>query len=114
MGSHFIFLTFLLIILFWPFLWADPIKNLLLAFSQLSSAAYPVTSFYLEKFTLSTTIPWHYHIVWISVTTPLVVISLFLVGFLFLMRRIFHSCHLLIYLKNLYLVILDYNFQLRS
>ena len=43
----------------------------------------------MEKFTLSTTIPWHYHIVWISVTTPLVVISLFLVGFLFLMRRIF-------------------------
>jgi len=86
---YYIFFTFLLIILFWPFLWADPIKNLLLAFSQLSSAAYPITSFYLEKFTLSTTIPWHYHIVWIGVTTPLIVILLFLVGFLFLIRRIF-------------------------
>ena len=47
----------------------------------------PVTNFYLGKFILSTNIPWHYHIIWIGVTTPLVVTLLFFLGFIFMLKR---------------------------
>ena len=86
---YFIPCTFFLIIVFWPYLWANPVSNFFFALSDLSSPAFLVTIHYLGKYILSTNIPSHYHIVWIGVTTPLIVLSLFLFGAFFLLRRAF-------------------------
>jgi len=75
--------------IFWPYLWTDPISNFLFAFSELFSAKFDVTNFYLGKYISSTFIPWHYHIVWASVTTPLIVIFLFIIGLIYSIRRLF-------------------------
>ena len=86
---YFIFFTFFLIIIFWPYLWANPINNFLFAFSELSSAGFLVVNLFLGKYILSTNIPSHYHIVWIGITTPLIVIILFIYGSILFLRRIF-------------------------
>jgi len=86
---YFIFFTFCFIVVFWPYLWTNPLTNFLFAFSELSSSAFLVINLYLGKFILSTHIPPHYHIVWIAITTPLIVITLFLLGVSFLLRRLF-------------------------
>ena len=84
---YFIFSTIILAIAFWPYLWTNPFGNFLHAFSQLSSAEFILTIFYLGKYIISINIPSHYHIVWIGVTTPLIVISLFLLGVFFFLKR---------------------------
>ena len=42
----------------------------------------------MGKFILSQNVPWHYPIVWIGITSPVIVILLFLFGLFFLIRRI--------------------------
>ena len=86
---YFIFFTFFLIIIFWPYLWVNPITNFLSAISELSSANFLILNLYLGKYVLSTNIPSHYHIVWIGITTPLIILTLFLYGAILLLRRIF-------------------------
>ena len=86
---YFLVCTFFLIIVFWPYLWANPFSNLLFAISELTSTATELTILYLGKFMQSTHVPSHYHIVWIAITSPLIVISLFLFGAFFLLRRSF-------------------------
>ena len=87
---YFLYLIFFIpffILLFWPFLWANPFTNFITAFSELSSPAFSVTNFYLGKYVNSTYVPWHYHIVWILITTPFIVIFLFSIGSFFLIKR---------------------------
>jgi len=60
----------------------------LFAFSELSSLKIIINNLYLGKYILSTNVPWHYHIVWIFITTPLIIILLFLLGLFFLFKRI--------------------------
>jgi len=86
---YFLTITFFLIILFWPYIWADPINNLLFAFSKLLSGNFSITSLYLGEFILSKNAPWHYPIVWIGITSPVIVICFFLFGLFFLIKRIF-------------------------
>lgn len=90
---YFLYLIFFIpffILLFWPFLWANPFTNFITAFSELSSPAFSVTNFYLGKYVNSTYVPWHYHIVWILITTPFIVIFLFSIGSFFLIKRFFN------------------------
>tara|TARA_B100000029_G_C17432957_1_gene908570 strand:- start:7 stop:873 length:867 start_codon:yes stop_codon:yes gene_type:complete len=67
----------------------NPIKNFLFAISELSSAAFLVSNLYLGDLILSTSIPSHYHIVWIFITSPLVIVFLFVIGCLLFLIRIF-------------------------
>jgi len=91
-NSKFIFysipLTFLLIVIFWPFLWGSPFKNFVFALSELSSVKFFVTNLYFGQYISSIAVPWHYHIVWIGITSPIIIILLFLIGLFFLLRRI--------------------------
>ena len=84
---YFILSTIIFVIAFWPYLWIDPFGNFLRAFLQLSSSEFLLTIFYLGKYIISINIPSHYHMVWIGVTTPLIVISLFLLGSFFFLKR---------------------------
>jgi len=65
-----------------PFLWLDPLGNfmtLLIASKNFSFYRYDL---YLGHFILVTKHPWHYVPVWLSVTTPLLYSTLFIIGFL--------------------------------
>ena len=60
---YFFPITFIFIIVFWPYIWNDPINNFLFGISQLLSADFSMTSLYMGEFILSKNAPWHYPIV---------------------------------------------------
>ena len=86
--AYFFPITFIFIVVFWPYIWNDPINNFLFGISQLLSADFSMTSLYMGEFILSKNAPWHYPIVWIGITSPIIVILFFLFGLFFLIRRI--------------------------
>ena len=75
------------IILFWPYLWEDPIGRFLYIFESLSQHSLDIYSYYLGRFIFSANPPWHYPFVWIFVSTPLFYNILFLVGFILIIQR---------------------------
>ena len=85
---YFFPIAFFFIVVFWPYVWLDPINNLLFGISKLLSTDFSMTSLYMGEFILSQNAPWHYPIVWIAITSPVVVILFFLFGLFFLIRRI--------------------------
>ncbi len=78
--------TFLLIILFWPFLWSNPIEKLFNVFFLLSDLDFSSYNLYLGKLIPVTDTPWHYTIVWILITTPIIYLFFLFIGF-------FKFCH---------------------
>ena len=78
------------IIMFWPYLWTSPISNFIFIFKELLSESYLLWNFYIGEYVLSTRIPWHYHIVWIGATSPIVVLIFFILGIFFMLKRLFH------------------------
>ena len=86
---YFVPTTFIIIIMFWPYLWSNPLINFFFALSEISSADFVLTNLYLGEYISSTSVPWHYHSVWILVTTPVIVLLLFFLGSFFLLKRFF-------------------------
>ena len=77
----FIILTPLLIIMFWPYLWENPLINFIAAFKSFSSIPWDWFNLYIGKYISSTNLPWHYIFVWIGITTPIFYLFLFIIGF---------------------------------
>lgn len=76
-------------VLFWPYLWSNPIGNFMTAFSNFSHfLRLSDTVLYLGNYTLDRYVPWHYPLVWIGVTTPLLYLTLFLLGVGFTIRKL--------------------------
>jgi len=88
--SFFIFLFFIpfLIVIFWPFLWNSPIENFVSVFKNLSDLDIEVYNLYFGEHILARNVPWHYIPVWICITTPLFYLFFFIVGFIFISRRL--------------------------
>jgi len=80
-------LTPFFIFLFWPYLWDHPLDNLLYSLKQWSDQSLNIYTYYLGQYTFTTIPPWHYHLVWIFISTPLLYIILFVVGFVFILQR---------------------------
>ena len=80
-------LTLFFVILFWPYLWQNPLKNFLHALESLSGHGHHIYNFYLGEHFIRSLSPWHYHLVWIFLTTPVLYIVLFVSGFIFIVRR---------------------------
>ena len=72
----------------WPWLWSDPIGNFVQAFKNMSKFRWDDEVLYMGRFVRSTDLPWHYVLVWISITTPLLYLALFLVGAFNTLRQI--------------------------
>ena len=90
----------LLIVLFWPTLWSDPVHNFLSAFSSLSHfARHENEVLLIGHYYLSTQLPWFFTLVWLAVTTPFLYSALFITGFLFLIKH-FIVDQRLIFWKN--------------
>ena len=78
--SAFILLLIFFTILFWPYLWSDPLNNFISAFKSMSSYPMRLNVFYLGNYVSSTNLPWHYPLVWIFISTPIPYLLLFLIG----------------------------------
>ena len=84
----FLILTPFFIISFWPYLWEDPLTNFITTFKNYSQFDVNIYNFYLGEHINSRNVPWHYPIIWIFVSTPLFYLSLFVIGFIFIVRRL--------------------------
>ena len=86
-----IILTTLFIYLFWPYLWIDPINNVIDYFSVIKDEIPSMQNLYLGNYIFSKSLPWHYEIIWILFTSPLTIIIFFLIGYSVLSVKIFNS-----------------------
>jgi len=75
------------IFLFWPYLWVSPLENLLHTLKELSAHELHIYTFYLGEHVFTSIPPWHYHLNWMLITTPLLYSILFIVGFVFIIQR---------------------------
>lgn len=69
-----------LTIVFWPWLWSNPLEHFVLAFSNMSKFRWEGWVLYLGNYYPSTNLPGHYLITWISISTPIVYLLLFGMG----------------------------------
>lgn len=75
-------------VLFWPYLWVNPAGNFVQAYRNLSQfSRWDDTLLYFGTYIKGREIPWHYPFVWIAITTPIVYLVLFFVGFFSIVWR---------------------------
>ena len=85
-------ITFLILIpffifLFWPYLWINPLDNFLFSMKSLKDHVLTIHTYYLGEYLFVSNLAWHYHIVWILVSTPFLYLLLFTVGFISILLR---------------------------
>jgi hypothetical protein len=76
---------------FWPYLWADPILNYKKAIFDIvkdHEASITINYYFGERISSNLT-PWHYRIIWMIITTPVVIVLLSLIGVLIFSFKIF-------------------------
>ncbi|MBE7414586.1 MAG: glycosyltransferase family 39 protein [Deltaproteobacteria bacterium] len=64
----------------WPNLWSDPFGNFAQAFGNMSKFRWKNDVLYMGSFIPASEVPWHYIPTWISITTPVLYLLLFLIG----------------------------------
>ena len=72
--------TFVFATAMWVWLWSDPIGNFLHAFAAMAKFRWQGDTLDMGAHVLGTELPWHYIPGWISITTPLLYLALFVVG----------------------------------
>ena len=78
-GSYLV-ATAVLVVAMWPWLWGNPPGRFLQALANMSRFRWHGEVLYMGEFVRSAELPWHYPLVWISITTPLLYLGLFLIG----------------------------------
>jgi hypothetical protein len=84
----YIMATCALVVVLWPYLWSDPLGNFLQACMNMAQFRWDNEVRYMGTFVRATALPWHYTVTWISVTTPLLYLAMFLVGVFATCRQI--------------------------
>lgn len=64
----------------WPYLWPAPLTNFVTAFRNMSTFRWENSTLYRGTLTSTISLPWHYAITWLSVTTPLLYVAAAAVG----------------------------------
>jgi len=75
-----------LIILFFPLLYTDPIRNFITTFDLMKQYPWEGYQLYMGK-NIRNHIPWHYSIVWFSISSPILYLILFIIGISSLIYR---------------------------
>ncbi len=76
----FLLSTFIVLYATWPYLWDDPLNKVLNAFTTMSHYPFSNPVFYWGNMLKATELPWHYPVVWIGITTPLVFLFFIVFG----------------------------------
>ncbi len=94
-----------LIYYFSPILYKDPITNFLRTFNTMKQYPWNDYQLYMGR-NITNQIPWHYSIVWFSVSSPVFYLLLFIFGSIILFARSLKSrtCQHLRAMRDLYLV----------
>jgi hypothetical protein len=77
-----------LTIMFWPYLWEAPLHNFAEGFRNMSKFRWDGDILYAGGMVLGSRLPWHYSLVWIGVTTPVLYIIGFLAGAFLTIRQL--------------------------
>ncbi|NML67431.1 hypothetical protein HHL22_19690 [Hymenobacter sp. RP-2-7] len=69
-----------LVVLGWPFLWEAPLANFMVAWRNMSHFRASGALLYQGHLVRADQLPWHYALVWIGITVPLVYLLFFGIG----------------------------------
>ena len=61
----------------WPFLWENPVNNFLEAYKNMSVFRWNDYVLYMGNYTRASELPWHYGLVYMFITTPVLYVILF-------------------------------------
>lgn len=89
----FLFLCASLVILFWPVLWPHPLDYFINGISEMKHYDHNPPMIYMGKIVHAFHLPWHYILVWMSITIPVVYVVLFCFGILEAVRAFFCERH---------------------
>jgi hypothetical protein len=78
--TFYLFVLVVLVLAFWPWLWADPWVHFQTALHNFARFRHSIGMNFMGSIISSTNIPWYYVPVWIGVTTPITYLILFMVG----------------------------------
>ena len=79
----------LFLILFWPLLWADPFENFSLAFNYFSAIPLRIKMLFDGSYVGTDLLPYNYIFIWVLITTPLLYVIFFLIGYVHMFKRFF-------------------------
>lgn len=97
------------IILFWPILWEGPIDHFINAFKEMSQFHWNEAVFFQEVYIKATDLPWDYLPVWISITTPIPYLILFLIGLFFIFKQCLTSpINFIFYMREQQLMLMSF------
>ena len=86
----FIISYFVFLIIFWPALWENPIENFFLAFKYFSDLqGFNIKMFFNGEYISTNFLPYSYIFTWILITTPILYILLFLIGYFYIFKKFF-------------------------
>ena len=80
---------FLFLIVFWPFLWSGPIDNFVLTFKYFSDQPFKIMQLFNGKYIYVNFVPYNYIFIWILISTPVLYIILFIIGYIQIFKRFF-------------------------
>ena len=68
-------------IFLWPYLWDNPLKNFVNAFKIFTDYPRHMYLLYNASYIKTNALPWHYSINWIVITTPIIYLIFFIIGY---------------------------------
>jgi hypothetical protein len=80
-----------LTIIFFPFLWSDPIGHFFSSFSRMAHFDWDGFNLYMGELVHAYQLPWHYIPVWIFISTPFLYSFLFIFGLLSIFIQLFNK-----------------------
>jgi hypothetical protein len=75
------------VIIFWPYLWASPIKNFIFAFNGMANFEIDTFNLFFEEYINAKNVGWNFIPTWIFITTPILYLIFFLVGLILLIKK---------------------------
>lgn len=84
-------LTAALVVAGWPYLWPAPLDNFLTAFHNMAAFRWGGQVLYMGDMIYATDIPWHYALVWIGITTPVLYLAAGLLGIGLVLRELWRQ-----------------------
>mgnify|MGYP001173441923 CR=1 FL=1 len=74
-----------------PTLWENPLSNFISSFKYISEFGdvWIIPNLFFGEIVSAKDVPWYYSIVWISITTPIFYLILFIIGILIYLKNFF-------------------------
>ena len=73
--------TIIFVYIFWPYLWIDPFNHLFYYLKVVMRIMPNIQNYYMGEYFYFKNSPWHYNLIWIIVTIPILITIFFTIGF---------------------------------